>query len=121
MPQNVDVQYCTPAMEDGTTIRPILLSCGLLLGTAASADDQQAFEAAYKAYRDAAAAQQYHLALEPAAEARRLGESLYADDLRKTATLVFNHGVVLGKLRRHHEAYPILNRSRGSLTGRPLP
>jgi len=107
-----EVQYCSPAMEDAMTIRPILLSCGLLLGTAASADDQQAFEAAYQAYRDAVAAQQYHLALEPAAEARRLGESLYPDDLRKTATLVFNHGAVLGNLRRHHEAYPVLNRSR---------
>ena len=93
-------------------IRPILLGCGLMLVTAASANDQQAFEAAYKAYGEAVAAQQFHAALEPAAEARRIGESLYADDPETTATLVFNHGFVLGKANRHDEAYRTLKRAR---------
>lgn len=93
-------------------IRPILLGCGLMLAAAAVADDQQDFEVAYKAYRDAVAAQQFHLALEPAAEARRVGESLYADDPKRTATLVFNHGFVLGKANRHDEAYRTLKQAR---------
>ena len=93
-------------------VRPILLGCALMLGAAASADDRQDFEVAYKAYRDAVAAQQYHLALEPAAEARRIGESLYADDPKRMATLVFNHGFVLGKANRHDEAYRTLKRAR---------
>ena len=32
MAYNVNVQYCSPALEDAMTIRPILWSCGLLLG-----------------------------------------------------------------------------------------
>lgn len=95
------------------TIRPILASCtfALVVG-AAGADDRQDFKAAYSAYREAIAASRYGDALGHAVQARELGESLYPDDLRKTATLVFNHGAVLGKLTRHGEAYPILKRAR---------
>lgn len=95
------------------TIRPILASLMIALGvTAAAADDPQDFNAAYSAYREAFTAGRYGDALKHAVEARKLGESLYADDPRKTATLAFNHGVVLGKLTRHHEAYPILRQAR---------
>lgn len=95
------------------TIRPILASCALALGFAAvGAEGPQDFSAAYEAYREAVAANRYGDALQYAEQARKLGESLYPDDLRKTATLVFNHGAVLGKLRRHDEAYRILKRAR---------
>ncbi len=54
----------------------------------------------------------YDQALGHAERTRELGESLYADDVRRTATLVFNHGFVLGKLNRHGEAYPVLKKAR---------
>ena len=93
-------------------VRPTLLALALALTTSADADTQRDFQNAYAAYREAAAASRYGDALEHAEQARKLGESLYPDDLRKTATLVFNHGAVLGKLARHGEAYPILKRAR---------
>ena len=93
-------------------IRRILLGCGLMVGVAAGADEQREFNTAYEAYRQAVAANDYGAALEHAARARTLGESLYPDDLEKTATLVFNHGVVLSRLARHDEAYPILKQAR---------
>ena len=92
-------------------LRPVFLICALMLGNAASGDPQR-FNAAYESYRKAVAAGRYAVALGHAAEARRLGESLYPDDLRKAATLMFNHGAMLGKLNRHDEAYPILKRAR---------
>ena len=94
------------------TIRSIFVTCALMLGVAASAGEQREFNTAYEVYREAVAANRYGDALKHAARARKLGESLYRDDLRKTATLVFNHGAVLGKLRRHDEAYATLNRAR---------
>lgn len=76
-------------------MRRRLLGCALMLSIAAAAEEGQDFSIAYQAYRDALAAGQYHVALEHAARARDLGASLYPDDLRKTAMLVFNHGFVL--------------------------
>lgn len=89
-----------------------LAGCALVLSAGAAADRLQDFNVAYHAYREAMAAGRYDAALEPAAQARELGESLYADDLPRMATLVFNHGFVLGKLKRHDEASPILKRAR---------
>ena len=94
------------------TIRPIIASVSLLLGVVGHTNEAQEFNAAYEAYREAVVGQRYDVALEYAAQARRLGESLFPDDARKVATLLFNHGVVLGKLKRHDDAYPILRKAR---------
>ncbi|MCY3624294.1 MAG: energy transducer TonB [Gammaproteobacteria bacterium] len=93
-------------------IRPVLAICASVLCLTAAADMQREFNDAYKAYRDAVSAEQYHQAVAPAGEARRLGELLYAEDPRSIAKLVFNEGFVLGKLSRRDEAYPILQQAR---------
>lgn len=98
-------------------IRQAIAGCALVLSAGAAADTQQDFNVAYHAYSEAMAGGRYDAALEPAAQARELGESLYADDTPRLATLVFNHGFVLAKLKRHDEAYPILKRAR-KLMGR---
>ncbi len=84
----------------------------LVLAYAASAATQQDFEESYQAYRDAVAAQQVGPALEHAAEARRLGEELFADNPSRIAVLVFNQGVALAKARRGEEAFPVLTEAR---------
>lgn len=89
-----------------------IAGCALLLSAGAGADAQQDFNTAYHAYREAMAGGRYDAALAPAVEARELGESLYADDPPRMATLVFNHGFVLGQLKRHDDAYPVLKRAR---------
>ncbi len=93
-------------------IRHAIAGCSLVLSGGVGADTQQDFNVAYQAYREAMAGGRYAAALAPAAQARELGESLYADDPPRMATLVFNHGFVLGKLKRHDEAYPVLKRAR---------
>ena len=87
-------------------------ACALTLALSASADNQQDFNVAYGAYREAVAYGRYGAALQHAVEARRLGEVLYAEDPEKTAIVVFNHGFVLGKLKRHAQAYPVLKQAR---------
>ena len=93
-------------------IRPAVAGWALALAVGVGADMRQDFNVAYQAYREAMAGGRYDAALEPAAKVRELGETLYADDLSGMATLVFNHGFVLGKLKRHDEAYPILKEAR---------
>lgn len=93
-------------------IRPVLAGWALMLCLVAAADAEQDFKAAYSAYREAVAASRHGDALKHAVQARELGELLYPDDLEKTATLVFNHGVALGLLTRHDEAYATLKRAR---------
>ena len=88
------------------------LGAVLVLAYSASAASQQDFEESYQAYRDAVAAQQVGPAAEHAAEARRLGEELFADNPSRIAVLVFNHGVALTKARRGEEAFPVLTEAR---------
>ena len=84
----------------------------LLFVSTAHAVTEQDFKASYKAYRDAAAAQRLDEAAEHAAETRRLGEELYADDPQRIAILAFNHGIALAKAKRNDEAFEVLKKAR---------
>ena len=109
-------------------IRPILLAWGLMPGTAAIralaicvgltatpaaiADPQAEFAAAFKAYQEAMEASAYFEAAGHAEKARRLGEEVYADDIKVRATLAFNHGYALAMAGLSNPAYRELKEAR---------
>lgn len=72
---------------------------------AASEDD---FRSAYEAYLAASADGRHGEAATHAEEAKRLGETLFAEDGRRLATLAYNHGYALSKARRYGDAYDVL-------------
>lgn len=84
----------------------------LLFVSTADAATEQDFNTSYKAYRDAAAAQRVDKAAEHAAETRRLGEELYADDPQRMAILAFNHGIAFARAKRGEEALRVLKEAR---------
>lgn len=80
-----------------------------LASFAAGEDD---FQATYEAYQAASAEGRLAEAAAHADQARRLGETLFADDVRRMATLTYNHGDALSKAGRYGDAYGVLGDAR---------
>lgn len=76
---------------------------------AAGEDD---FHAAYEAYVAASADGRHAEAATHAEQAKRLGETFFADDGHRLATLAFNHGYALSKAGRYGDAYGVLKDAR---------
>ena len=70
------------------------------------------FRAAYEAYLAASADGRHGEAATHAEQAKRLGETLFAEDSRRLATLAYNHGYALSKARRYGDAYEVLEDAR---------
>lgn len=80
------------------------------LASYAAAEDD--FHAAYAAYQAASADGRHGEAATHAEQAKRLGETLFAGDGRRLATLTYNHGYALSKARRYRDAYEVLSDAR---------
>ena len=90
-----------------------LVAVGFAAATVASfAAAEDDFRAAYEAYVAASADGRHGDAAAHAEQAKRLGETFFADDERRLATLAFNHGYALSKARRYGDAYDVLKNAR---------
>ena len=70
------------------------------------------FRAAYEAYLAASSDGRHGEAATHAEQAKRLGETLFAGDGRRLATLAYNHGHALSKASRYGDAYDVLKDAR---------
>ena len=86
--------------------------CIAVAPLAAFAAGEDDFHAAYEAYQAASAEGRHAEAAARAEQARRLGETLFAGDGRRLATLTYHHGYALSKARRYGDAYEVLSDAR---------
>lgn len=94
------------------TLRTFAICVGMTLTVNGGADPAAEFAAAFKAYREAVEASAYLEAAGHAEKARRLGEELYAEDIKVRATLAFNHGHALAMTGLRNPAYRELKEAR---------
>lgn len=88
---------------------------GLTVASFAAGEDD--FRAAYEAYLAASGDGRHAEAATHADEAKQLGETLFPEDGRRLATLVYNHGYALSKARRYGDAYDVLKDARKRMRG----
>ena len=82
------------------------------LTVAAFAAEEDDFRAAFEAYMAASADGRHGEAAAHAEQAKRLGETLFAEDGRRLATLAYNHGYALSKAGQYGDAYDVLKAAR---------
>ena len=73
-------------------LRTLSVWAVLALTVPGIADPNAEFKEAFEAYREAMESARYLAAVGHAEKARRLGDEIYADDVKVRATLAFNHG-----------------------------
>ena len=90
----------------------IAICVSLTLARPGVADPGADFQTAFAAYKDAMERSHYVEAVAHAEKARALAKEVYPDDERVWATLAYNHGEALAKMRANRQAHSVLKEAR---------
>ena len=96
-------------------LRRLVIACLATASLGATGAQQEDFNAAYEAYRTAAAEGRHADAATHVGTAKQLAEAAFPDDpdgARRIATLTFHHGLALSKAKHFEHAYAVLQDAR---------